>query len=87
MLRIFLLLCFALHIGINYGQTVKSNVELTIRVSPFINTTEQMLYVYQLNGNIYSIDDSIRIEPGMYNILVTARLNPYRIINRIYVAI
>ena len=76
MLRIFLLLCFALHIGINYGQIVKSNVELTIRVSPFINTTEQMLYVYQLNGNIYSIDDSIRIEPGCDKYVVHANV-PY----------
>lgn len=54
----------------------KSNVELTVRVSPFINETEQMLYVYQLNGNTYSIDDSVRIEPGRDKYVVHANV-PY----------
>ena len=47
MYRILLLLCFTLHIDINYSQVVKTDVELTVLVSPFINETEQMLYVYQ----------------------------------------
>ena len=54
----------------------KSNVELTVRVSPFINEIEQMLYVYQLNGNNYSIDDSVRIEPGRDVYVVHANV-PY----------
>ena len=53
-----------------------SNVELTVRVSPFINEIEQMLYVYQLNGNNYSIDDSIRIEPNSDKYVVHANV-PY----------
>ena len=54
----------------------KSNVELTVRVSPFINEIEQMLYVYQLNGNNYSIDDSVRVEPGRDVYVVHANV-PY----------
>ena len=54
----------------------KSNVELTVRVSPFINETEQMLYVYQLNGNTYSIDDSVKIEPNRDKYVVHANV-PY----------
>ena len=76
MYRILLLLCFTLHIDINYSQVVKTDVELTVLVSPFINETEQMLYVYQLNGNIYFIDDSIRIEPGCDKYVVHANV-PY----------
>lgn len=53
-----------------------SNVELTIRVSPFINDIEQMLYLYQLNGNIFSIDDSVRIESGRDKYIVHAYV-PY----------
>ena len=54
----------------------KSNVELTVRVSPFINEIEQMLYVYQLNGNNYSIDDSVKVEPGRDVYVVHANV-PY----------
>lgn len=75
--RILLLLCFALlHIGFNYCQVAKSNVELTVNISPFINETKQMLYVYQLNGNTYTIDDSVRIEPGRDKYVVHANV-PY----------
>lgn len=76
MYRILLLLCFTLHIDINYSQVVKTDVELTVLVSPFINETEQMLYVYQLNGNSYTIDDSVRIEPGRDSYVVHASV-PY----------
>ena len=76
MYRILLLLCFTLHIDINYSQVVKTDVELTVLVSPFINETEQMLYVYQLNGNTYTIDDSVRIEPGRDSYVVHASV-PY----------
>ena len=54
----------------------KSNVELTVCVSPFINETEQMLYIYQLNGNTYNIDDSVRIEPDRDKYVVHANV-PY----------
>ena len=47
-----------------FAQGRQTNVKLTVHVSPFINKTEQMLYVYLLNGNNYSIEDSVRIEPG-----------------------
>ena len=76
MYRILLLLCFTLHIDINYSQVVETDVELTILVSPFINEIEQMLYVYQLNGNTYTIDDSVRIEPGRDSYVVHASV-PY----------
>ena len=76
MYRILLLLCFTLHIDINYSQVIKTNVELTVRVSPFINETEQMLYVYQINGNTYTIDDSVKIEPGRDSYVVHASV-PY----------
>lgn len=76
MYRILLLLCFTLHIDINYSQVVKTDVELTVLVSPFINETEQMLYVYQLNGNTYTIDDSVRIEPDCDKYVVHANV-PY----------
>lgn len=51
-------------------------MELTVRVSPFINETEQMLYVYQINGNTYTIDDSVKIEPGRDSYVVHASV-PY----------
>ena len=76
MYRILLLLCFTLHIDINYSQVVKTDVELTVLVSPFINETEQMLYVYQLNGNSYTINDSVRIEPCRDSYVVHASV-PY----------
>ena len=41
----------------------EKNVRILIHVDSFINRTEQMLYVYQLNGNNYKIDDSVKIEP------------------------
>ena len=76
MYRILLFLCFTLHIDVIYSQVVKTNVELAVLVSPFINETEQMLYVYQLNGNTYTIDDSVRIEPGRDRYVVHASV-PY----------
>ena len=76
MYRFSVLLCFVLHTSINYCQVFNSNVELTVHVSPFINETEQMLYVYQLNGNTYTIDDSIRIEPNRDKYVVHANV-PY----------
>jgi thiol-disulfide isomerase/thioredoxin len=54
----------------------KSNVQINIKVDNFINSVEQMLYVYQLEGNEYTIDDSIKIEPGRNNYVVHANL-PY----------
>lgn len=62
--------------GIIYGHEKETNVKLTVHVSPYINEVEQMLYVYQLNGNTYSIDDSVRIEPGRDVYVVHANV-PY----------
>lgn len=64
------------------GREKETNVELIVQVSPYINETEQMLYVYQLNGNKYIIDDSVRIERGRDVYVVHANV-PYETIVRL----
>lgn len=74
--RLCIFLLTLLFSGIIYGHEKETNVKLTVHVSPYINEVEQMLYVYQLNGNTYSIDDSVRIEPGRDVYVVHANV-PY----------
>lgn len=49
--------------SMTFFASAKKNVKIAVHVNSFVNKTEQMLYVYQLNGNNYSIDDSVKIDP------------------------